>query len=103
MRTLRLPVLLVGLGLVLRLTAQTFTTLHNFSAGSTSSSGIYTNSDGAGPWAGLLLSSNTLYGTARDGGSSGYGTVFAVKTDGSGFMDLHDFTGYSEGANPYAG
>jgi len=51
-----------------------------------------TNSDGAGPYAGLILSGNTLYGAAGSGGSSGNGTVFAVNTDGTGFTNLHSFT-----------
>ena len=54
-----------------------FTTLYNLSASSTNSSGVYTNSDGANP-EGLILSGNTLYGTAADGGSSGVGTVFSL-------------------------
>src|SRR6266481_5640859 len=52
-----------------------FRILHSFTGGS----------DGAHPWAGLIVSGNTLYGTAYSGGSSGRGTVFAVKTDGTGF------------------
>ena len=59
-----------------------FTTLHSFTGGS----------DGADPNAGLILSGNTLYGTASHGGSSGNGTVFAVNTDGTGFTNLHSFT-----------
>jgi uncharacterized repeat protein (TIGR03803 family) len=55
-----------------------FTTLYSFSASSTNSSGVYTNSDGANPKAGLILSGNTLYGTTSAGGSSGYGTVFSL-------------------------
>ncbi|HWW02992.1 MAG TPA: choice-of-anchor tandem repeat GloVer-containing protein [Candidatus Acidoferrum sp.] len=68
-----------------------FTTLHPFTA----SSGIFpsiTNSDGANPVGGLILSSNTLYGTAFNGGSSGRGTLFAVNSDGTGFTNLHSFT-----------
>ena len=86
------------------LTAQSFTTLHSFTAGRTNSSGVYTNSDGANPVAGLITNSsgNTLYGTTVDGGSSGHGTVFAVNTDGTGFTTLHSFTGGSDGANPPA-
>ena len=53
------------------------------------------NSDGANPRAGLILSGNTLYGTASNGGTSGNGTVFAVNTDGTGFTNLHSFTGYT--------
>src|SRR5207237_2510237 len=72
-----------------------FTTLHSFTATSTNSSGVYTNNDGANPYAGLILSGNTLYGTAQNGGSAGIGTVFAVKTDGTGFTTLYSFTALS--------
>src|ERR1035437_738706 len=77
-----------------------FTNLHSFTALPASSP--YTNSDGAVPEGGLILSGNTLYGTASQGGSSGVGTVFALNTDGMGFTNLHNFTG-GGGANPYAG
>jgi len=69
----------------------------------------HTNSDGAFPQAALVLSGNTVYGTANQGGSSGYGSVFRVNTDGSGFTNMHNFTtvGFnavnSDGANPQAG
>src|ERR1035437_102550 len=88
-----LPALVAGLGLIPagRVTAQTFTNLHSF-----------TGSDGVNPYAGLILSGNTLYGTAFQGGSSGAGTVFAVNTNGTGFTNLHSFN-YSDGANPQAG
>jgi uncharacterized repeat protein (TIGR03803 family) len=56
-----------------------------------------TNSDGAYP-NGLILSGQKIYGTARYGGSSGSGTVFALNTDGSGFTNLHEFT--VSGTNP---
>jgi uncharacterized repeat protein (TIGR03803 family) len=75
-----------------------FVTLHSFTALSNS-----TNSDGASPFSGLLLSGNTLYGTTSIGGSAGYGTVFAVNTDGTGFTTLHSFAGGTEGANPSRG
>lgn len=86
--------LLVGGGLVLSAStpAQTFTTLHNFTLLHPTHS---TNSDGASPVAGLVLSGNTLYGTAIKGGSSANGTVFAVNTDGTGFTNLHSFTAIS--------
>ena len=63
------------------------------------------NSDGANPAARLLLSGNTLYGTALYGGDSGYGTIFSLSTDGTGFAMLHNFSGTEgqEGANPCAG
>ena len=72
-----------------------FTTLHSFATSSTNSSGIYTNSDGVAPEAGLVLSGNTLYGTTSGGGISGCGTAFKVNTDGTGFTSLHIFTAYS--------
>jgi uncharacterized repeat protein (TIGR03803 family) len=96
-----LPALIAGLNLIPagRVSAQAFTTLHSFN-----------NSDGANPTAGLILSGNTLYGTAHGGGSSGQGTVFAVNADGTGFTNLHSFTAFSvlsstnsDGASPYAG
>ncbi len=62
----------------------------------------YTNSDGANPSASLVASGNTLYGTARAGGLSGYGTVFALNTDGTGFLVLHSFTGGADGGAPSA-
>jgi uncharacterized repeat protein (TIGR03803 family) len=65
---------------------------------------IYTNSDGASPDAGLVLSGSTLYGTAPSGGSSGNGTVFALNIDGTGFRVLHSFSATyntnKDGAHP---
>jgi uncharacterized repeat protein (TIGR03803 family) len=77
-----------------------FTNLHNFTALSSLYNG--TNSDGAGPNGGVLLSGNTLYGTASSGGSLGKGTIFALNADGTGFTNLHNFTGTNDGANPSA-
>ena len=68
-----------------------FTVLHTFTATITDSSFVNTNSDGANPDAGLILSGNTLYGTASAGGTYGNGTVFAVNTNGTGFTNLHSF------------
>ena|ERR1035437_2572757 len=70
-----------------------FTSLYNFT--SLSNYDIFNNSpnsDGALPWAGLIMSGNTLYGTAQQGGTNGTGTVFAVNTNGAGFTDLHSFS-----------
>jgi uncharacterized repeat protein (TIGR03803 family) len=82
-----------------------FTALHVFTA--TNVPYIWpprstTNSDGAWPFASLILSGNTLYGTTQDGGIHGKGTVFAVNADGTGFTNLHSFTGGKDGANPLA-
>jgi uncharacterized repeat protein (TIGR03803 family) len=70
-----------------------FATLHTFTA---VAAGI--NVDGAGPVAELFLSSNTLYGTAGNGGSEGEGTAFMVNLDGTGFTTIHSFTA---SFNPY--
>jgi uncharacterized repeat protein (TIGR03803 family) len=78
-----------------------FTNLHNFSGPPYTGPPI-TNTDGANPGAGLILSGNTLFGTAPQGGSSGNGTVFAINTSGAGFTNLHSFNSGSDGANPQA-
>ncbi len=44
--------------------------------------------DGAYPYAGLLVNSNTLYGTTFLGGSNAGGTVFRLNTNGTGFSVL---------------
>jgi uncharacterized repeat protein (TIGR03803 family) len=77
-----------------------FTNLYNFSAGNTDASNNYTNSSGANPEVGLVISGNTLYGATLSGGSFGNGTLFKVNTDGTGFMNLHSFTNSSDGAVP---
>lgn len=89
-----LQLLIVALALtpVGRVPAQTFKTLHTFSGGN----------DGKWPYAGLILSGNTLYGEASGGGFFGYGTVFALSTDGTGFRNLAHFSG-PDGASPRAG
>jgi len=96
----RLPVLIAVLGLMLagRVTAQKFTTLHSFTAIS-SQNGPYTNSDGANPYAGLVLSGSTLYGAAHKGGTWENGTLFKVNVDGTGFATLHNFTAMSPDAS----
>jgi uncharacterized repeat protein (TIGR03803 family) len=69
-----------------------FTTLHSFAPGAYNSFGLFTNSDGANPTAGLVLLGDNLYGTASAGGSSGNGTIFTLKIDGSGFTNLYNFS-----------
>jgi uncharacterized repeat protein (TIGR03803 family) len=63
----------------------------------------FTNTpDGAYPDAGLIMDKEGhLYGTASEGGSSGYGTVFKVDSSGKETV-LHSFSGL-DGAYPFAG
>lgn len=73
--------------------AQTFTDLYNF-----------TGSSGGGyPTAGVVRDAKgDLYGTAFEGGSSGYGVVFKVDASGTETV-LHSFTGgTTDGEYPYA-
>ena len=55
-------------------------------------------SDGRGPHAGVVLSDGVLYGATGGGGSLGWGGVFKIKTDGTGYQVLRSFTGNSDGA-----
>jgi len=66
-----------------------FKVLHHFSrpAGWPHST---VNSDGVSPTC-LVLSGNTLYGATANGGSMGWGTIFAVNVDGGNFRTLHNF------------
>jgi uncharacterized repeat protein (TIGR03803 family) len=78
------------------LPAQGLTVLHAF--GEIGVDG--TNSDGFDTRSDLVLSGNLLYGTAPVGGTNGYGTIFSIDTDGTGFKVLHSFTGASDGIMP---
>jgi len=68
-----------------------FTNLYSFTNGS----------DGAYPIAELILAGNSLYGTASDDGSEGYeggyGALFSMNTNGTGFKILHTFSPTSTG------
>lgn len=50
------------------------------------------NSDGAYPRGGLVISGNTLYGTAS-GGGLGYGNVFELDLDSGAYEVLYSFSG----------
>ncbi len=83
-----------GFGAVFGLTTSgsTFSNVYSFTGGS----------DGMTPYAGLVISGNTLYGTAYFGGNPGFGTVFSVNTNGSGFNALYQFDGAGSGGYPVA-
>ncbi|MGD0743893.1 MAG: choice-of-anchor tandem repeat GloVer-containing protein, partial [Verrucomicrobiota bacterium] len=81
-----------GLGMVFKVNTDRtgFTVLHTF---------VGTNVYGAGA-GDLLLSGNTLYGSAAYYGSSNAGCIFKLDTSGSNYTVLYNFTGGSDGANP---
>ena len=47
-----------------------------------------------------MLSGNTLYGAAINGGAFGHGLVFRMHTDGTGFAPVYAFSGGNDGSNP---
>jgi uncharacterized repeat protein (TIGR03803 family) len=77
-----------------------FATLHSFSQ---LGFPYRTNTDGAYIQDGLALSGNTLYGTAALGGTigNGYGTIFAIDTDGNNFTNIFYFDA-TNGSGPYS-
>jgi len=82
----------------LKTNGSAFTTLHHFPA----IQGISeTNSQGAKPVSSLVVAGDTLYGVAVSGGNLGYGTVFTLKTNGTGFGTLRHFNG-TDGFFPQA-
>ncbi len=75
--------------------AQTLNVIHNFTGGG----------DGADPRAGLTKdAAGNFYGTSRDGGTYGLGTVFKLALKGSNWIltPLDSFAGGNDGANPDA-
>jgi uncharacterized repeat protein (TIGR03803 family) len=87
-----------GIAYGVKTNGTSFQTLHSFTKPVNDSFGFHTNADGAYPLIGLLLSGDNLYGAANDGGSSGQGTLFAITTNGTGFVSLHSFSSGSGGA-----
>ena len=82
-----------GAGIVFSMstTGKKFRVLHSFGNGT---------NDGQHPYGSLLLAGSTLYGTTRDGGKNGDGTVFQINTDGTGYARIHHFSGKPDGAFP---
>jgi uncharacterized repeat protein (TIGR03803 family) len=90
-----------GTVFAIRTNGSGFTVLHHFSQSfpNTRYGGlIYTNIDGTFPWA-VLLNAGMLYGTTHGDGPAGAGTLFAVKTNGTGFRVLHSFTRVTNNIN----
>ncbi len=71
--------------------AQTFTLLHSFNG-----------TDGSYPTSGLVQGLNgSLYGLASGGGTNLQGSVYKVTPSGT-LTVIHNFTGTTDGSNPYA-
>lgn len=80
-----------------------FTNLFNFNNGPYNPvTGSYPASTGADPVAGLLLISNTLYGTTFEGGALFAGTVFKIDTNGQNFTQIFSFS-FTNGQGPSSG
>ncbi len=76
-----------------------FSVLHHFGA---IDPVTRTNTSGASPAAGLILSSNVLYGTASAGGTGAAGAVFSYNLSSSQFTLVHNFSALaSNGTNAY--
>jgi uncharacterized repeat protein (TIGR03803 family) len=94
-----------GRGTIYRATlAGAVTTLHSFpTLGAFSTAGVAINATGANPRSGLFLGADgNYYGTAYQGGSVGYGTVYRMTPAGVVTV-VHAFTGpTSGGAFPLA-
>lgn len=84
-----------GVLLALNTDGTDFRTLYNFPPAFGFPS---TNSTGLLPGR-FVVSGDTLFGVASQGGISGNGTIFAVKTDGTTFSTLYSFTSTSTNAS----
>lgn len=56
---------------------------------------------GSNPGNSLISDGTYLYGMTSSGGTNGYGVIFKVKPDGTGFSKLLDFSGTANGRRPF--
>lgn len=91
----------IGNGTVFKITQNgTYTRLYAFS-NFTTTADPFLNLDGAAPSGSLIVGSDGfLYGTTVAGGTFGGGTVFKIKTDGTGFLSIYSFGAPSGTTNP---
>ena len=66
------------------------TTLYNFSGGQF----------GSNPYGSLISDGTYLYGLTQSGGDDARGNIFKIKLDGTGYVNLHTFSGLN-GSFPY--
>ncbi len=60
------------------------------------------SASGLNPRGSLILSGTTLYGTTVFGGVNHRGNLFSVGIDGTGYQDLYNFAGGTDGGYPGA-
>ncbi|MDD5571154.1 MAG: T9SS type A sorting domain-containing protein [Bacteroidales bacterium] len=56
---------------------------------------------GAHPYNTLSISGDSLYGMTLEGGDNGYGTIFKVNINGSGYTKIFDFDSINNGSFPH--
>ena len=57
-------------------------------------------SNGSGPQSSLIFDGINLYGMTTQGGTSNFGVIFKIGSDGTNFTKLHDFNGTENGKGP---
>ncbi|MFI5221979.1 MAG: choice-of-anchor tandem repeat GloVer-containing protein, partial [Bacteroidia bacterium] len=74
----------------------------NFTSGLTYSKMIDFDgtSNGGNPTGSIIWDGTFLYGMTNAGGANNMGTIFKIKTDGTGFMKLKDLVGTATGGAP---
>ena len=50
--------------------------------------------NGTFPYGDLIIDGNFLYGMTSEGGANNFGTIFKLRTDGTGYQKLLDFAGF---------
>jgi uncharacterized repeat protein (TIGR03803 family) len=73
----------------------TVTTLFSFD-----SDGAWNYPDGSNPFVLIQGTDGNLYGATSNGGANGFGTIFELAPDGSGFTTLTEFDSTNNGAYP---
>ena len=56
--------------------------------------------DGKSPYGSLFSDGVFLYGITSTGGSGGFGTIFKIRPDGTGYRRIHDLSSVLEGYHP---
>jgi uncharacterized repeat protein (TIGR03803 family) len=56
--------------------------------------------DGNHPYGSLIFDGTYLYGMTRQGGTSGNGVIFKIKSDGTSYSKMLDFAGITDGSSP---